>query len=169
MSGASASAAAEGRDARLEQMAAAILQGQTDIAALNGLTVEEMEAIYGLGYGFYTAGQHREALDIFRFLCLHRHLEPKYWLGLGAVNQMLGDYGTAVQSYAVCGLLDPTDPQVSLRAAECFIALGDAKSAGVALEAVLQLCAGAPQYAHWAERAGVLREHLSKMAKAGKP
>ena len=115
---------------RLEQMAYAILRGETDIAALNGISGDGIEAIYGMGHGFYAAGQHRDAVDVFRFLCLHRHAEPRFWLGLAASSQVLGLHAVAVQAYGVCAMVQPEDPRVSLRAAECFIAINDAKSAG---------------------------------------
>ncbi|MBL6080047.1 SycD/LcrH family type III secretion system chaperone [Belnapia sp. T18] len=151
---------------RLEQMAEAILKGQTDIAALNGITGDELEAVYSMGYGFYSAGQHQDAADVFRFLCLHRHTDPRFWLGLAASAQMLGFHAVAVQAYGVCAMLEPEDPQVSVRAAECFIAMGDATSAGTALEAAEALSHGKPGHARWGDRAKVLRAHLTGSGRA---
>lgn len=148
--------------ARTELLATAILNGETDLAALNGLTEEELEGLYAMGYGFYTAGQQVDALDVFKFLCLHRHTEPRFWLGLGAVSQVTGQYNVALQAYGVCAMLRPDDPQVSLRAAECFLAVGNRASAGTALEAVIELAVGNPEAAHWARRAQVLQENLPR-------
>ena len=119
-----------------------------------------------MGHGFYAAGQHRDAVDVFRFLCLHRHAEPRFWLGLAASSQVLGLHAVAVQAYGVCAIVQPGDPQVSLRAAECFIAINDAKSAGTALGVVEELAAGKPEHARWASRAKVLRAHLAGSAAA---
>jgi cytochrome c-type biogenesis protein CcmH/NrfG len=59
----------------------------------------------------------------FRVLCAMDCDDPKHWLGLGAAYQMLKDYDEALPAYGLAAVLDQTNPQVHLHAADCFIAL----------------------------------------------
>ncbi|CCB66717.1 SycD/LcrH family type III secretion system chaperone [Hyphomicrobium sp. MC1] len=140
-------------------LAGDILDGRTDLAAIAGMTAEEIEAIYSIGYGFYTSGNYQDALDIFKFLCMHRHLDKRFWMGLGATSQLLKDYDRAIVSYRTCAMLDLSDAQLPLRAAECFLALGDMVQAQLALEAVGIVAKHYPtaQNASFAARAGLMR------------
>lgn len=113
-----------------------ILSGRTDLAAVVGMGEGEIEAIYAIGHGFYAGGSYQDAVDIFKFLCMHRHMDHRFWMGLGAASQLLKDYQTAITAYRTCAMLDLSDAQVPLRAAECFTAIGDAEQARLALEAV---------------------------------
>src|SRR5262245_996977 len=97
-----------------------IFAGRTDLAAIAGMSDDEIEAIYSIGYGFYTSGNYQDALDIFKFLCMHRHMDKRFWMGLGATSQLLKDYDRAIVAYRTCAMLDLGDAQLPLRAAECF-------------------------------------------------
>jgi len=145
---------------RLAELAREIMAGNTDLAAIIGMTEDELEAVYSLGHGFYTSGRYGDALDIFRFLCMHRHMDPRFWFGLGATNQMLGDHATAVTAYRTCAMLDLEDAQVPMRAAECFRAMGDAESTRQALEAVVEVSKGKPAQAAYAKRADAMLEQM---------
>jgi type III secretion system low calcium response chaperone LcrH/SycD len=142
--------------ARLTELAQEIMAGRTDLAVIQGITDDELEAVYALGHGFYTSGKYDDAVEMFRFLCTHRHMEPRYWLGLGAAKQLVGDPAAAVQAYGVCSLLDSADPQPPLRAAECFRLLGDEASARSALEAAITIAGDDPRHAAYAERARLM-------------
>jgi type III secretion system low calcium response chaperone LcrH/SycD len=142
--------------ARLAELAEQIIAGRTDLAVIQGITDDELEAVYTLGHGFYGSGKYADALEMFRFLCVHRHLEARYWFGLAATNQMLGEIPAAVQAYGVCALLDVDDPQVPLRAAECFRQLGDETNARSALEAAIIVAGADPKKAAYAERARLM-------------
>jgi type III secretion system low calcium response chaperone LcrH/SycD len=146
----------------LEQMVAEIAQGRTDLAAVTGLTDRDLEAIYAVGHGLYTAGKYDEALNFFQVLCICRQTEARYWFGLGACAQVLGDAATALRGYGMAALFDTENPQTSLRAAECLIKLGDAKTARTALEAVVLLTEGKAQYAAYRERARLMLQQLDR-------
>ena len=151
-------------DAEVERMsaiAADMLKGRTDLAEVNGITVDELEAVYSLAHSFYASGKYADAQDLFRFLTLHRHAEPRFWLGLAASCQMTGDVQRAAQSYAVCALLNPADAQVSLRAGECFLAMGDKKTARTALEAAVGVGEGTAEGRPYAARAKLLLAQAS--------
>jgi type III secretion system low calcium response chaperone LcrH/SycD len=146
----------------LEQIVAEIAQGHTDLAAVTGLTDQDLEAIYAIGHGLYTAGKYDEAVNFFQVLCICRQTEARFWFGLAACAQVLGDASTALRAYGMAALFDTENPQTSLRAAECLIKLGDPKTARTALEAVLLLTEGKPQNTAYRERARLMLQQLDR-------
>ena len=110
------------------------------IRELKGITDAEMEAIYSMGYSFYNTGRYDDAEKVFRFLVLFDHLEPKYWTGLGAVQQVKKLYGDAITSYGYASFLDLDNPKPQFFAAQCFLALGDKDNALSALAALEKYC-----------------------------
>ena len=50
---------------------------------VRGITNDELEAVYSLGFGYYTTGKFEEAQKLFEFLVLFDHLSTKYWFALG--------------------------------------------------------------------------------------
>ena len=107
---------------------------------LKGISKAEMEAVYSVGYNMYRTGRYDDAEKIFRFLVLFDHLEPKYWLGVGAIQQVRKDYQSAISSYGYASFLDLTNPKPQLHAAECFLAMGDKVNAASALTALYKYC-----------------------------
>ncbi len=120
---------------RIRDTAKGLAEGHT-LRDLKGLTDGEMEAIYSLGYNFYTTGRLDDADKVFRFLVLIDHTCPKYWIGLGAVQQVKRDYKHAITSYAYASFLDIDNPKPQYHAAECFLATGDKVNALSALDAL---------------------------------
>ena len=122
------------------EKAAKGLADMSTIRELKGITDAEMEAIYSLGYSFYTTGRYDDAEKVFRFLVLFDHLNAKYWTGLGAVQQVKKLYGDAISSYGYASFLDLDNPKPQYFAAECFLALGDKTNALSALAALEEFC-----------------------------
>jgi type III secretion system low calcium response chaperone LcrH/SycD len=151
-------------DAELTDVVAQIMNGETDIAAVAGLTDQDLEAVYAVGHGLYAAGKYQDALDFFRVLCICRQTESRFWFGFGATSQVLGDHANAVRAYSMAALFDVENPQIPLRAAECFIKLGDSGTARQALEAVGIVADGKAAHAAYAERARLMLQHLDEEA-----
>lgn len=148
--------------AGLAQIVEDIAAGRTDLAVVAGLTDQDLEAIYAVGHGFYTAGKYTEALEFFQVLCMCRQIDSRFWFGLGAASQVLGDAATALRAYGMAAIFDMENPQISLRAAECLIKLGDTKTARTALEAVVELSEGKPQHTKYGERARLVLQQLNR-------
>ena len=91
---------------------------------VRGITNDELEAVYSLGFGYYTTG----------------HLSTKYWFALGAVQQAQKDYQKAIASYGYSSFLDLENPKPQLHAAECYLALGDKGNAASAIMALEHYC-----------------------------
>ena len=150
----------------LAQIVEDIAEGRTDLAAVAGLTDRDLEAMYAVGHGFYTSGKYAEALEFFNVLCLCRQTESRFWFGLGATSQMIGDAATALRAYGMAAVFDMTNPQISLRAAECLVKLGDVKTARTALEAAMELAEGKPEHAAYRERARLVLQQLDRAGAA---
>ncbi len=114
--------------------------GFATMRELKGITKAEMEAVYSVGFNMYRTGRYDDAEKIFRFLVLFDHLEPKYWLGVGAVQQVRKDYQGAIASYGYSSFLDLSNPKPQLHAAECFLAMGDKVNAASSLLALDKYC-----------------------------
>ena len=103
----------------------ALIERGATLKQLKGVTNAELEAVYSLAFGYYRTGKFDEALKLFQFLVLFDHLNQKFWMGLGAVQQVLKDYQSAVTSYGYCSFLKLDNPKPQLHAADCFLAIGD--------------------------------------------
>jgi type III secretion system low calcium response chaperone LcrH/SycD len=118
----------------------ALIERGATLKQLKGVTNAELEAVYSLAFGYYRTGKFDEALKLFQFLVLFDHLNQKFWMGLGAVQQVLKDYQSAVTSYGYCSFLKLDNPKPQLHAAECFLAMGDKRNAASSLEALEEYC-----------------------------
>ncbi len=112
----------------------------TTLGELKGISHEELEAVYSLGFTHYRTGHYEDAAKLFQFLVLFDHLNPKYWLALGAVQQVARDFKGAIASYAYASFLDLENPKPQFHAAECFLALGDKENAASAILALEEYC-----------------------------
>ena len=123
----------------IAESARKFLDGAT-IKELKGITNAEMEAVYSLAFNFYRTGRFEDAEKLFNFLALYDHLNPKYWMGVGAVRQVRKDFSGAVQAYGYASFLDLSNPKPQFHAAECFLAVGDKRNAASSLEALEEFC-----------------------------
>ncbi|WFU14900.1 SycD/LcrH family type III secretion system chaperone [Bradyrhizobium sp. CB3481] len=144
----------------LAQLAVDLMAGRAELADVVGITDDELEALYVFGHRYYRCGKYEHALSFFRFLCLHRHTDARFWLGLAGASQVLGRAEVAVRAYSLAGVLNSQDPQIPLRAAECFLKLKRPTAAIGAFGDVLARSAGKPEHATFARRARIMLDRL---------
>lgn len=149
---------AEKLSQRIAEACGTIFSGGT-MRDLKGVTDGEMEALYAIAYNYYSTGHYEEADKLFRFLVRLDHTNAKMWIGLGAVQQVRKDFANAATSYGYASFLNLDDPKPQYYAAQCFLALGDLKSAESALAA---LDAYAPKGSPFREKAKKLQERIDK-------
>jgi type III secretion system low calcium response chaperone LcrH/SycD len=126
------------------------------------VTDDEMEALYAVALQEFDAGKFADAEYRFLLLCRLDHYCGKYWLGLGACRQLLKRPKDAVAAYALAGLHDPENPVPGLRAAECYLALGDFENALSGAKAALHWSEDKPEHAAFAARAEALVESVKR-------
>ena len=145
-----------------EQIASAAKKFVKDGATLKeirGITNDELEAVYSLGFGYYRTGKFEDAQKLFEFLVLFDHLSSKYWFALGAVQQARKEWQKAIASYGYSSFLDLENPKPQFHAAECYLAIGDKANAA---SAILALENYAPR------NSDIGREYLAKAAELRK-
>ena len=117
----------------VEKKALEVIAGGGTLASMRGLTPDEIETIYAIGFNLYNQGKYATAEPMFQFACLYSHLEPRYWTALGDCRQMAKNYQPAIDSYGMAFMLDVDNPWPTIQAAICYLAVGDKEQAADAL------------------------------------
>ena len=150
-----------------DELMAALLSGKT-FSDLHGFDENSLEAVYHFAYTMYEGGQLDKAITLFKFLCFQDHLSPKFFLGLAACQQMQKDYKAAIHSYSYAAVLDVSNPNAPLQAANCHLALLQYEQAASGYYAAQHLAKGKPEYADLAAFAKVREEAMRLKLKAKK-
>ena len=95
----------EGGDKLQEEVFEFFSQGGT-FKDLKNISGDAMEAIYSVAYSLYQSAKYKESLKIFQFLCFYDHFNKKYFMGLGACQQMLKNYDSALEIFTFVTVLD---------------------------------------------------------------
>jgi len=80
------------------------------------------DSLYHEAYHYYQNGRYEQSKSVFRFLTFFDLKNAKFWLGLGAADQMLKNYEEAIYSYKVALVLNENNPHVYFLIADCYIA-----------------------------------------------
>ena len=133
---------AEELDNEIKDVAKKLFQDGATLGELKGITPRELNAVYQMGLGFYNTGRYDDAEKVFSFLVMFDHLEPKYWLAAGAVQQVKKNFEKAKAAYVQAAMLDIHGPKPQYYVAECYLALGQKDDALASLEMLLEYCNG---------------------------
>jgi type III secretion system low calcium response chaperone LcrH/SycD len=140
----------------LEFMVHGFMNGLITLQELEGISDEEMETIYALGYNFFTYGKYDAAKDIFVGLTAYAPYTSHYWRALGAVNQQMKDYEEAIASYDMALSNDDMDIVSYVYRGESYILAGNKKSGIQDLKTVIDMGSQHPQFEPWIQRAHLL-------------
>ena len=78
---------------------------------LHDVPSDTIEHIYAIGYSFFQSGRVEQAMKVFQLLSLLDHYQPRFFIGLGAARQEIGDYLLAIDAYSYAALMDGDDPR----------------------------------------------------------
>ena len=135
------------------------LQAKGSLCEAMGMDSTALEAIYALAYGQYEQEQYGEALRTFGLLCLFNHNDLRFWKGLSSCSLMLKDYEGAICAFEYLTThLKKDDPELRLRAAECYMHVGNNDVAKAELDHVIQATGTASKLN---KRAKALQESLT--------
>ncbi len=129
-------------DKGLQDMAKKVFQEGATLGELKGITPRELNAVYQMGLGFYNTGRFDDAEKVFTFLVTFDHLESKYWMAAGAVQQVKKEFEKAKSCYVQASMLDIHSPKPQYYVAECYLALGQKDDALASLDTLLEYCNG---------------------------
>jgi len=116
-----------------------------------GVRDAEMEALYAKAYELYHAENYLIAANLFRWLVLLNPFVTKYWMGLGASQQLINDCKKALECYAVAYVLDDNSPYPHFYAYECYEAMGEESDALIALQMASERALRDEKYAELAK------------------
>lgn len=108
----------------VKALIAGLKEGQT-MAQMLGISRDELEVIYTVGFNLLNNGDLEKAKDVFTQLVMLDGIEAKYQYCLGYVFQQQGDYATAAKMYVNFLALDATNAEGYMRLGECLLASGE--------------------------------------------
>ncbi|MGE7956985.1 SycD/LcrH family type III secretion system chaperone [Pseudomonas sp. NPDC089530] len=136
----------------------AFLRDGGTLAMLKNISSDSLEQLYSLAFNQYQAGKWDDAHKIFQSLCMLDHYDVRFFLGLGACRQAMGQFEQALQSFSYGALIDINEPRFPFHAGECHLQLGDLDGAESGFYSAQALAAAQPAHSVLAERAGAMLE-----------
>ena len=91
------------------------------VREIRNMDQSQLDTMYKVAYARFNSGQHKEALMVFRHLCLLDHTRCSYFLGLGLSQYELSQFAQAAATLVHAEKLDNQDPRASLVMAKCFV------------------------------------------------
>jgi type III secretion system low calcium response chaperone LcrH/SycD len=143
-----------------QERALEIMASGGTLKDVRGLTAEDVETIYAIGFNLYNQAKYGQAEPMFQFACLYQHTEPRYWMALGNCRQMAKNYQPAIDAYGFAYALNLEDPWPVVQSAICFLALQDKEQAGKALDLADQTIAKGKPNETARQRVAALRHAL---------
>lgn len=118
----------------LKEMLQTHFSGSDTLQDACDLSEASIDKLYEQAYDFYTSNQGQQAVRYFGMLITINPFQQKFWMGLGASQQLEKQPQKALQAYALAALLDDRDPSPHYHAAQCYLAMGNKQDAVKALE-----------------------------------
>lgn len=116
------------------------------LAEVRGISVDELNALYGVGYDLCNEGSFHHALPIALQLVLHAPREPRYSFMAGSCLQRQHQPEQALLMFAQTLLLQPEDAAAAYRLGECLLALDRQEEARKVLLETVEMCRGNELY-----------------------
>ncbi|HHF3023566.1 TPA: SycD/LcrH family type III secretion system chaperone VcrH [Vibrio diabolicus] len=140
-----------------EELLSFLEEGGT-LKMLHDVSQDTIEHIYAVGYNFFQSGKIEQAAKVFQLLSMLDHYQARFFIGLGAARQELGEYLQAIDAYSYAALVDVNDPRPPFHSAECHLKLEQLTEAESGFYSAKEMSAGKSQYADLHGRAGIMLE-----------
>ncbi|HHC6501247.1 TPA: SycD/LcrH family type III secretion system chaperone VcrH [Vibrio parahaemolyticus] len=140
-----------------EELLSFLEEGGT-LKMLHDVSADTIEHIYAVGYNFFQSGKIEQAAKVFQLLSMLDHYQARFFIGLGAARQELGEYLQAIDAYSYAALVDINDPRPPFHSAECHLKLEQLAEAESGFYSAKEMSAGKSQYADLHQRAGIMLE-----------
>lgn len=144
----------------IQKKALEVLGAGGTLKDIRGLSGEDIETVYSIGFNLYNQAKYQQAEPMFQFACMYAHTEPRYWMALGNCRQMLKSYQPAVDSYGFAFLLNSDDPWPLIQAAICYLAMQNKELAADSLSVADKVVARGPTNETARRRIAALRQAL---------
>ncbi|MCG9645513.1 SycD/LcrH family type III secretion system chaperone VcrH [Vibrio parahaemolyticus] len=140
-----------------EELLSFLEEGGT-LKMLHDVSADTIEHIYAVGYNFFQSGKIEQAAKVFQLLSMLDHYQARFFIGLGAARQELGEYLQAIDAYSYAALVDINDPRPPFHSAECHLKLEQLTEAESGFYSAKEMSACKSQYADLHQRAGIMLE-----------
>ncbi|NHB90847.1 SycD/LcrH family type III secretion system chaperone [Photorhabdus cinerea] len=147
-------------DQYAQELEAFLHDGGT-LAMLKDVSSDTLEQLYSLAFNQYQSGKWQDANKIFQALCMLDHYDARFFLGLGACRQAMGQLEQAIQSYSYGAMLDINEPRFPFHAAECLLQLGELDGAESGFYSAQQLAVVLPEHAALAASCTAMLEAMT--------
>lgn len=144
----------------MQKKALEVLSAGGTLKDVRGLSREDLETIYAIGYNLYNQAQYEKAEPMFQFACFYEHTEARYWVALGNCRMMAKKYQPAIDAYGMGYALDLANPWPVIQTAICYLALQDKGQAAEALKLADQTIASGTPNETARQRIAALRQAL---------
>ena len=142
---------------RAEELLSFLEEGGT-LKMLHDVSADTIEHIYAVGYNFFQSGKIEQAAKVFQLLSMLDHYQARFFIGLGAARQELGEYLQALDAYSYAALMDINDPRPPFHSAECHLKLEQLTEAESGFYSAKEMSAGKSEYADLHQRADIMLE-----------
>lgn len=105
------------------------ITGQETVGASMGLSPDNIEYLYSVGYQQFHSGNYQKALPMFSLVVLLDRKNTKYFKAIGECYFQMKQYKDAIDAFMSVHLIDIYDPWPFYRIAECYLKLNDPKHA----------------------------------------
>ncbi|GAW47205.1 SycD/LcrH family type III secretion system chaperone (plasmid) [Photobacterium damselae subsp. piscicida] len=140
-----------------EELLSFLEEGGT-LKILHDISADTIEHIYAVGYKFFQSGKVEQAAKVFQLLSMLDHYQARFFIGLGAARQELGEYLQAIDAYSYAALVDINDPRPPFHSAECHLKLEQLTEAESGFYSAKKMSAGKSEYADLHQRADIMLE-----------
>ncbi|WP_038172576.1 MULTISPECIES: SycD/LcrH family type III secretion system chaperone [Vibrio] len=144
-----------------EELMSFLEQGGT-IKMLHDVSTDTIEHIYAVGYNVFQSGKVEQAAQVFQLLSMLDHYQARFFIGLGAARQELGEYLQAIDAYSYAALMDINDPRPPFHSAQCHLKLEQFIEAESGFYRAKEVSAGQSNYADLHKRADIMLKALKK-------
>ncbi|AWB00888.1 CesD/SycD/LcrH family type III secretion system chaperone [Vibrio harveyi] len=150
-------AATDPSQMQAEELLSFLEDGGT-LKMLHDVSADTIEHIYAVGYNFFQSGKVEQAAKVFQLLSMLDHYQARFFIGLGAARQELGEYLQAIDAYSYAALVDINDPRPPFHSAECHLKLEQLTEAESGFYSAKGMSAGKSEYADLHQRADIMLE-----------
>ena len=144
-----------------EELLSFLEEGGT-LKMLHDVSSDTIEHIYAVGYNFFQSGKLEQAAKVFQLLSMLDHYQARFFIGLGAARQELGEYLQAIDAFSYAALVDINDPRPPFHSAECHLKLEQLAEAESGFYSAKEMSAGKLEFAELNQRADIMLEAVRK-------
>ncbi len=138
-------------------------QGKTPREAM-GFPLEDIAAIYNFAYSYYSKGQYKEAIELYKMLATLDPTYPNFATSLGVCYHQQKDYEKAIAAYTLAITYSTRDPIPYYYLYDCYMHINEKLVAGMMIAYAIHEAGDQEKYKKIKERSQKLYAALIEEA-----